>query len=110
MLLQTEAVEIETSSPRCLLKTCDSRSTELISAPWAVSTLVRLKANLREVFDAAEDAESILFFEEADALFGKGSEVKDSHDRYANIEWNFLLQRMESFKGLPLSPPTSARI
>src|SRR6202043_608597 len=56
--------------------------------------------NLRRVFDAAEDGGAILFFDEADALFGKRSEVKDSHDRYANIEINYLLQRMESYTGL----------
>src|SRR5262249_3321937 len=44
----------------------------------------------------------ILFFDEADALFGKRSEVRDSHDRYANIEINYLLQRMESFQGLAI--------
>jgi hypothetical protein len=58
--------------------------------------------NLREVFDAAEDGGAILFFDEADALFGKRSEVKDSHDRYANIEVNYLLQRMEAFEGLAI--------
>jgi hypothetical protein len=58
--------------------------------------------NLRQVFDAAEDGASILFFDEADALFGKRSEVKDSHDRYANIEINYLLQRMESYSGLAI--------
>ena len=51
--------------------------------------------NLRRVFDAAEDGGAILLFDEADALFGKRSEVKDSHDRYANIEVSYLLQRME---------------
>jgi hypothetical protein len=56
--------------------------------------------NLRRVFDAAEDGGAILFFDEADALFGKRSEVKDSHDRYANIEINYLLQRMEQYRGL----------
>jgi hypothetical protein len=56
--------------------------------------------NLRRVFDAAEDGGAILFFDEADALFGKRSEVKDSHDRYANIEINYLLQRMENYRGL----------
>ncbi len=58
--------------------------------------------NLRRVFDAAEDGGAILFFDEADALFGKRSEVKDSHDRYANIEINYLLQRMESYRGLSI--------
>jgi hypothetical protein len=58
--------------------------------------------NLREVFDAAESGGAILFFDEADALFGKRSEVKDSHDRYANIEIDYLLQRMECFSGLAI--------
>jgi SpoVK/Ycf46/Vps4 family AAA+-type ATPase len=56
--------------------------------------------NLRRLFDAAEEGGAILFFDEADALFGKRSEVKDSHDRYANIEINYLLQRMEGYRGL----------
>ena len=58
--------------------------------------------NLRSVFDAAERSGAILFFDEADALFGKRSEVKDSHDRYANIEINYLLQRMEDYRGLAI--------
>ncbi|TAH49046.1 MAG: ATP-binding protein [Chloroflexota bacterium] len=58
--------------------------------------------NLRRLFDAAEDGGAILFFDEADALFGKRSEVKDSHDRYANIEINYLLQRMEQYRGLAI--------
>lgn len=58
--------------------------------------------NLRQVFDAAEGGSAILFFDEADALFGKRSEVKDSHDRYANIEINYLLQRLEGFGGLAI--------
>jgi hypothetical protein len=58
--------------------------------------------NLRRVFDAAEDGGAILFFDEADALFGKRSEVRDSHDRYANMEINYLLQRMETYRGLAI--------
>jgi hypothetical protein len=58
--------------------------------------------NLRRLFDAAEDGGALLFFDEADALFGKRSEVKESHDRYANIEINYLLQRMESYRGLAI--------
>jgi SpoVK/Ycf46/Vps4 family AAA+-type ATPase len=54
------------------------------------------------VFDAAEDSGAILLFDEADALFGKRSEVKDSHDRYANIEVSYLLQRMEAYRGLAI--------
>lgn len=58
--------------------------------------------NLRKVFDAAEDIGAILLFDEADALFGKRSDVKDSHDRYANIEVSYLLQRMEAYRGLAI--------
>ncbi len=58
--------------------------------------------NLRRVFDAAEEGGAILLFDEADALFGKRSEVRDSHDRYANIEVSYLLQRMEAYRGLAI--------
>ena len=58
--------------------------------------------NLNRVFDAAEKAEWVLFFDEADALFGKRTDVKDSHDRYANIEIDYLLGRLEAFKGLAI--------
>jgi len=58
--------------------------------------------NLRAVFDAAEASGAVLLFDEADALFGKRSEIKNSHDRYANIEVSYLLQRMESYDGLAI--------
>jgi len=58
--------------------------------------------NLGRVFDAADEGAAVLLFDEADALFGKRSEVKDSHDRYANIEVSYLLQRMESYRGLAI--------
>jgi hypothetical protein len=58
--------------------------------------------NLARLFDAAEMGGAILLFDEADALFGKRGEVKDSHDRYANIEINYLLQRIEAFTGLAI--------
>jgi hypothetical protein len=58
--------------------------------------------NLRQLFDAADSGGFILFFDEADALFGKRSEVRDSHDRYANIEVNYLLQRIEAYRGLAI--------
>ncbi|MCM3870559.1 MAG: AAA family ATPase [Pyrinomonadaceae bacterium] len=58
--------------------------------------------NLDRVFEAAEDANAILFFDEADSLFGKRSEVRDSHDRYANIEISYLLQKMEEYEGLAI--------
>lgn len=56
--------------------------------------------NLDRVFRAAEDANAILFFDEAEALFGKRSEVRDSHDRYANVEIAYLLQKMEAYDGV----------
>lgn len=56
--------------------------------------------NLERIFKRAENKNWILFFDEADALFGKRTEVKDSHDRYANIEINYLLQRIENHQGL----------
>jgi len=58
--------------------------------------------NLRRVFDAAESGGVVLLFDEADALFGKRSDVKDSHDRYANMEVSYLLQRMEAYRGLAI--------
>src|SRR5205085_848713 len=58
--------------------------------------------NLDRIFTAAENANAILFFDEADALFGKRSEVRDSHDRYANIEISYLLQKMEQYEGVAI--------
>ncbi len=58
--------------------------------------------NLRKIFDNAEGSGAILLFDEADALFGKRSEVKDSHDRYANLEVSYLLQRIETYRGLAI--------
>ena len=56
--------------------------------------------NLKRVFDAAEESDCIVFFDEADALFGKRTSVKDAHDRFANIEISYLLERMERLKGI----------
>ena len=56
--------------------------------------------HLRQVFDAAERGGTLLLFDEADALFGRRSEVRDSHDRYANLEVSYLLQRIEQFRGV----------
>ncbi|MBD1880513.1 AAA family ATPase [Coleofasciculus sp. FACHB-T130] len=58
--------------------------------------------NLRRIFDTAEAGGAILLFDEADALFGKRTEVKDSHDRHANVEVSYLLQRMEAYQGLAI--------
>ncbi|MEQ9495404.1 MAG: ATP-binding protein [Deltaproteobacteria bacterium] len=70
-----------------------------------VATLVskyigETEKNLRRIFDEAERTNTMLFFDEADALFGKRSEVKNAHDRYANIEVAYLLQRIETFQGI----------
>jgi hypothetical protein len=58
--------------------------------------------NLGSVFDLAEKSGAVLFFDEADALFGKRSSVRDSHDRYANVEVSYLLQRMEEYRGVAI--------
>ena len=58
--------------------------------------------NLDRIFTAAQSANAILFFDEADALFGKRSPVKDAHDRYANIEVGYLLQKMEEYEGVAI--------
>ncbi len=58
--------------------------------------------NLSHLFNRAENKDWILFFDEADALFGKRTGVKDSHDKYANIEVSYLLQKMEEYKGLAI--------
>lgn len=58
--------------------------------------------NLKQIFDAAEEGGALLLFDEADALFGKRGEVKDSHDRFANIEVGYLLQRMETYEGIAI--------
>ncbi|NJN20178.1 MAG: ATP-binding protein [Leptolyngbya sp. RL_3_1] len=58
--------------------------------------------NLRRIFDAAEAGGAVLLFDEADALFGKRTEVKDSHDRHANVEVSYLLQRIEAYQGLAI--------
>jgi len=58
--------------------------------------------NLRQIFDAAESGGVVLLFDEADALFGKRSEVSDSHDRHANVEVSYLLQRLERFNGVAI--------
>ncbi|MFZ0388954.1 MAG: ATP-binding protein [Calditrichia bacterium] len=58
--------------------------------------------NLSRIFDEAQNSNAVLFFDEADALFGKRSEVKDAHDRYANIEIGYMLQRMEDYDGVAI--------
>jgi SpoVK/Ycf46/Vps4 family AAA+-type ATPase len=62
--------------------------------------------NLRRLFDAAESTGAVLLFDEADALFGKRSEVKDAHDRYANVEISYLMERTLSYRGLTILKTT----
>jgi SpoVK/Ycf46/Vps4 family AAA+-type ATPase len=67
--------------------------------------------NLDRIFADADKVGAVLLFDEADALFGKRTDVKDSHDRYANLELGYLLQRMESYEGLSiLASNTKANI
>jgi SpoVK/Ycf46/Vps4 family AAA+-type ATPase len=82
-----------------------ARALELDAYKIDLSTVVskyigETEKNLSRIFEEAEDSNAVLFFDEADALFGKRSEVKDAHDRYANIETGYLLQRIEEFEGL----------
>jgi hypothetical protein len=65
--------------------------------------------NLAELFTAAEGFAALLFFDEADALFGKRTAVQDAHDRYANIEMNYLLQRIEAFDGIAVLASNRAK-
>jgi SpoVK/Ycf46/Vps4 family AAA+-type ATPase len=69
-----------------------------ISSKWLGET----EKNLGALFDAAEDGQVMLLFDEADSLFGKRTEVKTSADRYANMEVNYLLQRLDSFEGVAI--------
>jgi SpoVK/Ycf46/Vps4 family AAA+-type ATPase len=118
--------------PRCgakgvrILLTGKDRSRRLVAAQTLAHTLgkdlyrIDLSAvvseyigetekNLGRVFNAAKDNHAVLFFDEADALFGKRTDVKASHDRYANIEINYLLRRSEKYAGLTILA-TSNRI
>ena len=67
---------------------------------WSANISARPRRTCSRLFDAAETSGAILLFDEADALFGKRSEVRDSHDRFANIEIAYLLQRIETYRGL----------
>lgn len=69
-----------------------------ITSKWIGET----EKNLAEVFDAAEDGQALILFDEADSLFAKRTEVKSSVDRYANLEVNYLLQRLDSFEGVAI--------
>jgi len=77
------------------------RSVTSVDLGQVVSRFVaETEKNLDRLFAAAEASGAVLFFDEADALFGKRSDVKDSHDRYANVEVGYLLQKIEAYAGI----------
>ena len=85
----------------CLLGKSTGRDVYKIDLSLVISKYIgETEKNLAKVFDQAQHKGWILFFDEADALFGKRTETKDSHDRYANQEISFLLQRIETFDGI----------
>lgn len=85
----------------CLLGKSTGRDVYRVDLSLVISKYIgETEKNLAKVFDAAQNKDWILFFDEADALFGKRGETKDAHDRYANQEVSFLLQRVEVFDGI----------
>lgn len=87
----------------CMLGKATGREVYKVDLSLVVSKYIgETEKNLAKIFDQAEHKNWILFFDEADALFGKRSETKDAHDRYANQEVSFLLQRIESFDGIAI--------
>jgi DNA polymerase III delta prime subunit len=87
----------------CLLGKTTGRDVYKVDISLVMSKYIgETEKNLGRVFDQAEHKGWILFFDEADALFGKRSETKDAHDRYANQEISFLLQRVETFDGISI--------
>ena len=87
----------------CLLGKATGRDVYKIDLSMIVSKYIgETEKNLGKVFDQAQNKGWILFFDEADALFGKRSETRDAHDRYANQEVSFLLQRIETFDGIAI--------
>ena len=87
----------------CLLGKSTGREVYKVDLSLVVSKYIgETEKNLAHVFDQAQHKGWILFFDEADALFGKRSETRDAHDRYANQEVSFLLQRIETFDGIAI--------
>ncbi|MCB0595386.1 MAG: ATP-binding protein [Lewinellaceae bacterium] len=87
----------------CLLGKSTGHEVYRVDLSTVISKYIgETEKNLARVFDMAENKQWILFFDEADALFGKRSETKDAHDRYANQEVSYLLQRIESFNGIAI--------
>lgn len=114
--LQTLSKSAQTDSGGTLALFSGDTDAEKIQAAESLATdlnkqLIRLdltqyigetEKNLRDLFQRAEHEDWVLFFDEADALFGKRTKVKDSHDRYANVETSYLLQRLEAYRGLAI--------
>lgn len=114
--LQTLSRAVTTDSTGTLALFAGDSTAEKLQAAESLSTelnrdLVRVdlskfigetEKHLSDLFQRAEHEDWILFFDEADALFGKRTEVQDSHDRYANTEVSYLLQRLEAYKGLAI--------
>jgi hypothetical protein len=92
----------KTMSAEVLARSLDLDLYQIDLASTVSKYIGETEKNLKRIFDAAEDSGAILLFDEADSLFGKRTEVKDSHDRYANLEVSYLLQRMESYRGLAI--------
>ncbi len=92
----------KTMSAEVLAKSLDLDLYQIDLASTVSKFIGETEKNLKRIFDAADDSGAILLFDEADALFGKRTEVKDSHDRYANLEVSYLLQRMEAYRGLAI--------
>ena len=92
---KTMAAEVIANELQLALHRIDLSS---VVSKWVGET----EKNLQQLFNAADDSNGILFFDEADALFGKRTQVQHSQDRFANIEINFLLQRLESYRGLAI--------
>lgn len=87
----------------CLLGKSTGRDVYRVDISLVVSKYIgETEKNLSRIFDTAQDKDWILFFDEADALFGKRSDTRDAHDRYANQEVSFLLQRLETFNGIAI--------
>jgi len=87
-------------SPEAIADALDAELIRIDLSRLEAEFIGETEKNLDRVFEAAERSGSILFFDEADALFGKRTEVRDSHDRYANAETSHLLRRIERHEGL----------
>ncbi|MBA4719434.1 MAG: ATP-binding protein [Nitrosopumilus sp.] len=92
----------KTMAAEILAEKCDLPMYRIDLAGMVSKYVGETPKNLKKICDSAEKCDTILFFDEADSLFSRRTEVKDAHDRYANIETNYLLQRLESFKGLAI--------